>query len=329
MEENGFEIFDYFRGKRILVTGGAGFVGTNLVLALSKLEPKKITVLDNLFTGKRENLIGLDLQFIRGDIGDFELVQDLVRQSDVVFHLAARNIIVSTKEPQKDFSTNTGGTFNILEAARSSNVERVVYTSSVSIFGNAVHLPIDEDDEVYPLNPYAASKLCGESYCHAYFETYNVPVTIVRYSNVYGPFQLPTNPYCGVISKFIDRGAKGAPLQIHGDGEQTRDFTYIADAVEATVRAASSPQALGGTFNVGTAVEISVNHLARTILEVVFGGKSTSVIEYIQKRDIDNVRRRVLSIERSRRVLRWSPRYTLRDGLTKTWEWVGKYSVNA
>ncbi len=318
MKDNGYE--EYFQDKRILVTGGAGFVGTNLVMALAKLQPRRVTVLDNLFTGKRENLAGLDVEFINGDVNDFELVSELVKRSDMVFHLAARNIIVSTTDPQSDFATNTRGTFNVLEAARGSDVERVVYTSSVSIFGNAVHLPIDEEDQVYPLNPYGASKLCGESYCHAYYETYNVPVTIVRYSNVYGPYQFPANPYCGVISKFIEWASMGKPLQIHGDGEQTRDFTYVEDAVEATIRAAVKPQALGGTFNVGTAIEVSINQLAKTVLEVVDGGR-TSSLQYVQKRDIDNVRRRVLSIERSRRVLRWSPSYTLREGLRKTWEW--------
>lgn len=318
----------FFADKRILVTGGAGFIGANLVTALQSYPVKELVVLDNLFTGRLENLKGSQsiLRFVNGSVEDYGLVRELVGNADVVFHLAARNIIVSTTQPQEDFATNTQGTFNILEACRQVGVDKVVYASSVSIYGNVAHLPITENDLPYPLNPYAASKLCGESYCHAYFETYGVPVTIVRYSNVYGPFQSPTNPYCGVVSKFVERSMKGQALPIHGDGEQTRDFTYVEDAVDATLRAAVSPQAVGETFNIGTGTEVSINRLAELINEIVWGKDGCTHVEYVEKRDIDNVRRRVVSIEHARRVLRWFPRFTLREGLIKTVEWIKRES---
>lgn len=321
--EHGVTTADALAGKRVLVTGGAGFIGTNLVRRLGSLPVKSLIVLDNLFTGCLENLegIGQQVDFVNGSVENPEVVRQLVGSADIVFHLAARNIIVSTSCPYDDFESNTRGTFNILEACRNVGIERLVYASSVSVYGNPIHLPLDEDDMLYPLNPYAASKLCGESYCRAYFETYGVPVTILRYSNVYGPYQSPSNPYCGVVSRFIERAFGSQPLQIHGDGEQTRDFTYVEDVVDATIQACTSPQALGGTFNIGTGIELSINRLAELVSLMVVGPGVSPNVEHLDRRDIDNVRRRVVSIERARRVLRWSPKFSILAGLQRTVEW--------
>lgn len=310
--------YESFVGKRVLLTGGAGFVGSNLASRLVDIGAH-VVVLDNFFTGYKENLAGLPVELVEGDVEDPLLVRRLVSSVEYVFHLAVRNIIVSTKEPVKDFTTNVGGTINVLEAclAEKSHIKRLVYTSSVSVYGNARHLPVNEDDPKIILNPYAAGKLSAENYCMAYFETYGLPVSIVRYSNVYGPNQRPENPYCGVISKFISNALAGAPLRIYGDGEQTRDFTYVDDAVEATIRAALvSP---GLVFNVGSGVETSINTLARLIIEET---GSQSEIQYVDKRDIDDVRRRVVNIELARHFLRWSPMVSLRDGIKCTVEWV-------
>lgn len=310
--------YEPFVGKRVLVTGGAGFVGSNLASRLVDIGAH-VVVLDNFFTGYKENLAGLPVELVEGDVEDSLLVRRLVSSVEYVFHLAVRNIIVSTKEPVKDFTTNVGGTINVLEAclAEKSHIKRLVYTSSVSVYGNARYLPVNEDDPKIILNPYAAGKLSAENYCMAYFETYGLPVSIVRYSNVYGPNQRPENPYCGVISKFISNALAGAPLRIYGDGEQTRDFTYVDDAVEATIRAALvSP---GLVFNVGSGVETSINTLARLIIEET---GSQSEIQYVDKRDIDDVRRRVVNIELARHFLRWSPMVSLRDGIKRTVEWV-------
>jgi UDP-glucose 4-epimerase len=308
-----------FLRKRVLVTGGAGFVGSNLVDRLVE-EGASVVVLDDLFTGRKENIDRLeDVRFVEGSVTDYPLVTKLVKQVDVVFNLAVRNIIVSTVSPLLDFQVNTGGTFNILLAAKTYGIERVVYTSSASVYGNPKYLPINEDDRLSTLNPYAASKLSGESYCSAFYETYGVPVVMVRYSNVFGVKQSPLNPYCGVVSKFFNNLMNGDAPYIHGDGEQTRDFTYVGDAVEATLLAALSPKAEGEVFNIGSGKETSINELIRIMTEII--GVSSRPM-YVDKRDIDNIRRRVLNIEKIRRVLRWVPTTTLTNGLGKTFEWL-------
>jgi len=302
----------------VLVTGGAGFVGSNLVERLVR-DGTRVTVLDDLFTGKEQNLPRSDLvHFVKGSVTDEQLVVKLVRGADLVFHLAARNIVVSTKEPRQDFAVNIGGTLNVLLAARERTV-KVVYTSSTSIYGNPKHLPIHEEDGINPLSPYATSKLAGENYCLSFYETYGLPTAVVRYSNVYGTRQSPENPYCGVISKFFDSVMKGEPPKIHGDGEQTRDFTYVTDAVEATVLAGTSPKSEGRVYNVSTGIETTVNQLAGKIISL-FGAKVEPV--YVDRRDIDNIRRRVCNIERIRKELRWVPQVTIGRGLLLTKEWI-------
>ncbi|MGD0248759.1 MAG: NAD-dependent epimerase/dehydratase family protein, partial [Candidatus Limnocylindrales bacterium] len=171
-----------FGGRRVLVTGGAGFVGSALVRRLI-VAGARVTVLDDLFTGRRDAL-PTGAEFIEGSVTDEPLVRDLVKRHAVVFHLAARNIIASTANPRDDFSTNIGGTLNVLLAARDCNLERVVYTSSASVYGNPRSIPINEDDRLEPLSPYAVSKLAGEHYCVAFYESYGLPVSVVRYSNV-------------------------------------------------------------------------------------------------------------------------------------------------
>jgi len=307
-----------FKNKRVLVTGGAGFIGSNLVNKLVKLGAK-VTVLDDLFTGDAGHIDSMaDIHFVNGSVTDRNLVDQLVKQVRLVFHLAARNMIVSTKDPYHDLQVNVYGTFNILEAARKYKVERVVYASSASVYGNSRYLPINEDDRLNILNPYAASKLSSENYCMAFYETFGVPVTILRYSNVYGYNQSPKNAYCGVISKFFNNATKGKPPEIHGDGEQTRDFTFIEDVVDATLLAAVCPKAEGEIFNVGTGLETSINELAKIIIELTGNSMEPT---YIDRRDIDNLRRRVLNIEKIRKDLKWIPETTLKRGLEKTYTW--------
>jgi len=305
------------KDRRVLVTGGAGFVGSNLVRRLMR-EGAHVTVLDDLFTGVRENLPDGGFTFVEGSVCDARIVEELVSQADVVFHAAARNIIVSTRNPREDFETNIGGTLNILLAARASHVQRVVYTSSTSIYGNPRYLPINEDDHLSLLTPYSVSKLAGENYCSAFFESYDVPTTSVRYSNIYGPGQDPNNPYCGVVAKFVESLFAGKSPVIHGDGNQTRDFTYIDDAVEATVLAATSERAIGEVFNVGTGTETRVNELASLLIRLT---GATIQPAHTDRRDVDNIRRRVVNIEKTRRALRWVPEITLEEGLRRTLDW--------
>ncbi len=312
-----------FSGRRVLVTGGAGFVGGSLVRRLAEAGAR-VTVLDDLFTGQAE-VVPTNAQLVTGSVVDEPLVRELVADASMVFHMAARNIIASTKDPREDFATNIGGTLNVLLAARESKVDRIVYTGSTSIYGNPRSIPINEDDPPVALSPYAVSKLGGELYCNAFYENYGVPVSVVRYSNVFGEGQRPDNPYCGVIAKFFAAAIDGKPLQVHGDGEQTRDYTYIDDAVDATLLAAIRPRAEGEVFNVGTGIETSVNDLAAKIGRAV--GVDVDVV-HIDRRDIDNIRRRVVNIEKARRMLRWAPQITLTAGLEATARWMRSSSFD-
>src|SRR5882762_2841522 len=277
------------RDRRILVTGGAGFVGSTLVKRLMR-EGARVTVLDDLFTGRRDNLPAQGCEFVQGSVCDPKIVESLVGSHELIFHLAARNIVVSTRNPREDFETNIGGTLNVLLAARAARVRRVVYTSSTSVYGNPRYLPINEDDHLSLLTPYAVSKLAGENYCMAFYESYGLLTTAVRYSNIFGPGQDPANPYCGVVAKFLESLLAGRAPVIHGDGNQTRDFTYIDDAVEATVLAGTSDRALGEVFNVGSGAETRVNELA-AILARIIGVNAEP--QHTNRRDIDNIRRRV------------------------------------
>ena len=305
-----------FGARRILVTGGAGFVGAAVTRRLVDAGAR-VTVLDDLFTGKAD-AIPTGASFIQGSVTDVPLINELVGDHSLILHLAARNIIASTANPLDDYATNIGGTLNVLMAARASKVDRVVYSSSASVYGNPRSIPINEDDPLWTLSPYAVSKLGGENYCTAFAESYGLRVTTVRYSNVYGPGQRPDNPYCGVVSKFLVEAHAGRPITIHGDGEQTRDYTHIDDAAEATLLAAVHPRAEGEVFNVGTGIETSVNRLAASIGEAL---EVEVDLRHVDRRDIDNIRRRVVNIEKIRRMLRWTPQWTLDRGLIETANW--------
>jgi UDP-glucose 4-epimerase len=302
-------------GRRTLVTGGAGFVGSRLAGELARAGAR-VTILDDLSAGHSDGLADA-VTLVGGSVTDAELVSELVAEHPLVFHLAARGIIASTRSPREDFDTNIAGTLNVLLAARRHGVERVVYASSASVYGNPRSIPLNEDDHVVPLSPYAVSKLSGEHYCLAFYESYGVPTAVVRYSNVYGPRRRAEDPYSGVVTKFLSSAIARAPLSIHGDGEQTRDFTFIDDAVDATILAATHPRAEGEVFNVGTGIETSVNELVRTIAETL--GVDAEV-EHVDRREIDNIRRRVVNIEKIRRMLRWSPQFALAAGIRRTAE---------
>jgi UDP-glucose 4-epimerase len=304
--------------KQILVTGGAGFVGSNLVKTLINRYGAKVKVLDDLFTGSLDHLQGVDYEFILGSVEDSKLVERAVQNTDIVFHLASRNIIVSNQNPREDLNVNVKGSFNVFEACLKYHVARVVYTSTSSVYGEPERIPISEDDRKSYLNFYSASKFSAEVYAKTFFEVFNLPITVLRYSNVYGPNQLPANPYCGVIGKLIPAAIAGEPLRIHGFGEQTRDYTFIDDAVNATIAAAMNTEAVGEDYNIGTGDETSVNELANTILEIT---KSKSLIQYIDNRDIDNISRRSINISKAKRDLHYLPQHTIAQGLQETVNW--------
>ena len=311
-------------GQRVVVTGGAGFVGSNIVRRLLDCGAR-VAVLDDFYTGKEDNLPEgrPDLEVIRGSVTEFELVREVIGGAAAVIHEAARNIIVSTRNPREDYEVNIGGTLNVLLAARELGISRVVYASSASVYGNPRYLPINEDDATNMLSPYAVSKFAGENYCKAFYESYGLSTSVVRYSNVYGTLQRPDNPYCGVIAKFFEAAMDGQPPRIHGDGEQTRDFTYIDDVVDATLEATFNSKAEGQVYNVGTGRETTINQLARAIIEIT-GAKVEPV--YVDRRDIDNIRRRVVNIEKIRRELRWVPSFTIEKGLRRTYQWLMEHT---
>src|SRR5438128_2079574 len=299
--------FEKLSGQRIVVTGGAGFIGSNLVRRLLK-EGARVVVLDDFYTGAMENLPADDpnIEIVRGTVTDYELVCDVVKGAAVVFHKAARNIIVSTRNPREDYEVNIGGTLNVLLAAREHKTGRVVYASSASVYGNPRYLPINEDDATNMLSPYAVSKFAGENYCKAFYESYELSVAAVRYSNVYGTQQRPDNPYCGVIAKFFESAMNNQPPRIHGD-------------VEATLLAGLSSKAEGQVYNVGTGRETTINQLARIIIRTTGAQVEPT---YVDRRDIDNIRRRVVNIEKIRRELRWVPSVTIEEGLRRTYQWL-------
>jgi nucleoside-diphosphate-sugar epimerase len=314
------------RGRRVVVTGGAGFVCSRIVARLLEVGAD-VLVLDDFSTGSRETLaeFASSLEVVEGSVADFELVRDALEGRDIAIHGAARNIVLSTRNPRDDFTVNIGGTLNVLLAARDLQLSRIVYTSSASIYGNPRYLPIAEEDPVNLLSPYAVSKYAGEGYCHAFYESYNLPTAVVRYSNVFGVGQTPENPYCGVVAKFFQAAMMDEPLQIHGDGEQTRDYTSVDDAVTATLSVAVSPRAIGQAYNVGTGRETSVNRLAEMIIEIT---GSSAESRHVDRRDIDNIRRRVVNIEKIRRELRWAPAVTVEQGLRETYAWLLERSVS-
>ena len=311
----------HFVNKNCLVTGGAGFVGSNITSILLE-RGAQVTVLDNLFTGSQKLLPKHEnLNFVEGDVCDDQLIEKFVQEFKLIIHAAAKNIIISTKNPYEDYETNIGATLKWLIACKKYGVEKFVYTGSASVYGNPSMIPIPESSSIYTLSPYAVSKLAGENYCISFYESYNLPTTVVRYSNVYGKNQDPSNPYCGVVSKFFEKALKNEPILIHGDGEQTRDFTYVEDTAVATIEALTNPKSIGNIFNTGSGYEVSINHLAQKIISLV---NSKSEIHHIDKRDIDNIRRRAVNIEHIRRVLRWSPSYTLEKGLESTLHWLNQ-----
>jgi UDP-glucose 4-epimerase len=314
------ELSSDLSGRHVLVTGGAGFVCSRIVARLVT-SGADVRVLDDFSTGTRGNLpaASSSLEIIEGSVADLPVVREALDGCDIVIHGAARNIILSTKNPRDDYEVNIGGTLNVLLAARDLQPSRVVYTSSCSIYGNPRYLPIAEEDPVNLLSPYAVSKFAGEGYCHAFYESYNLPTAVVRYSNVFGLGQTPENPYCGVVAKFFQAAMADEPPQIHGDGEQTRDYTFVEDAVTATLSVAVSPRATGQAYNVGTGRETSVNRLAQLIAEIT--GASVEP-RHVDRRDIDNIRRRVVNIEKIRRELRWTPVVTVEQGLRDTYDWL-------
>jgi UDP-glucose 4-epimerase len=310
------------RGKKILVTGGLGFVGHNLVKSLVNDYQCKVIVVDDC-TNSSESVLDPvkdKVEFHKVSVLDSGQFFPLLKDVQFIFHMACIQIAASSSDPLKDLQVNAQSTLQLLEQIRHEDypqLERLVYTSSCSVYGSTSHLPLGEDDATRVLSNYAATKLLGEHYTLIYNRNYNIPVSVVRYSNVYGFGQSPRNPYCGVLGKFIHNALTGQPLTVVGDGEQTRDYTFITDAVDATILAAVHPMAYGDVFNVGSGIETNVNRLASLIGEHV---PATKVV-YAPERDIDNIRRRVVDIEKIHQRLGWVPKVGIQKGIQLTLDW--------
>ncbi len=294
---------------RVLVTGGAGFIGSHLVRALIS-KGFKVRVVDDLSRGSLRSLDPFldSIEFVRGDIRDGYLVSGLVRGVDVVVHLAALvDALESMDNPGLYNEVNVGGTLNVCMASR--NVKVLVYASSAAVYGEPLELPVREDHPLNPVNPYGASKVAGEAYVKAYSNVYGYKPVILRIFNVYGPGQ--TKSYAGVIEEFKRRIWRGQPLVIHGDGLQTRDFIHVFDVVEAVVKAIEVEEARG-VYNIGSGRAITIRELAELMASIA--GRRDLEIHYAEPRSGD-IRRSQADISKAVRELRFKPRITLEEGL--------------
>lgn len=299
---------------RILVTGGAGFIGSHLVEQLLSLG-NHVRVMDNLSTGKRENLPRMHpaLEFIGGDVRDRRTVAGCLRQVDAVYHLAAIASVQATMEdPVGAHETNLDGTLYLLDAARQAGVRRFIYASSAAVYGDEVMLPAREEAPARPMSPYAIDKLSGEHYLAHYHRRYGLDATAFRFFNVYGPRQEPGSPYSGVISLFLDRMQRGEPLTVYGDGRQTRDFVYVADLATLLVKALYQRGLDGQVLNVGTGLESSLLELIAE-LQALSGRRLA--VEH-QAARLGDLRRSRADVGRLRRHLEFVPATSLRTGLT-------------
>jgi len=307
------------KGKNVVVTGGAGFIGSNLVRALAK--ENEVIVIDDLSTGNLENIKDLidnqSIMFVEGSITDLDLLNKTFKNVDYVFHEAAiPSVPRSIKDPIKSNYTNVNGTLNVLVAARDSGVEKVVYASSSSVYGDTPVLPKKEDMKPSPLSPYAVSKLVGEYYCQVFTEVYGLSTVSLRYFNVYGPWQDPSSEYAAVIPKFITRVSNGESPIVFGDGKQTRDFTFIRDVVNANIFAMKSKAC--GVFNIAGGKRISIDELAQLVMKII--GRDLDVV-YDDPRPGD-IMHSLADISKAKEF-DYEPRYSLERGLKETIDWFG------
>jgi len=307
-----------------LVTGGAGFIGSHLTEALLQKE-HRVRVLDDFSTGKRQNLIfdkGYpSLEIIEGDIRDLAICQKAMKGIEYVFHEAALpSVQRSVEDPLGSNAVNGGGTLNILFAAREEAVKRVIYASSSSIYGDTPTLPKHEEMPSNPLSPYALQKYIGEQYCGLFYQLYGLETVSLRYFNIFGPRQDPNSVYSAVIPKFIDALLQGSPPTIFGDGEQSRDFTYIENVVQANLLAMSAEHLHGEAINVACAERTSLNQLVK-VLRKILGSELVPVYEEPRQGD---VKHSFADIRKGREILNYEPKVGVELGLRKTVEFFKK-----
>ncbi|MFL6230813.1 MAG: SDR family oxidoreductase [Pyrinomonadaceae bacterium] len=303
-----------------LVTGGAGFIGSHIAAALAD-RGARVRVIDDLSTGHEENLaeIGGTVDFVRASLNDEDTLRRALEGVELVFHEAAiPSVPRSVENPRETHRACVEATFSLLLAARDAGVRRVVYAASSSAYGDQPTLPKVETMAPDPLSPYAAAKLFGEYYCQVFSRTYQLETVCLRYFNIFGPRQDPSSQYSGVISRFIAALSTGAAPVIYGDGGQTRDFTYVANAVEANLLAAERAQAVGRVINVANGRQTSLNELLLILKKVT--GREGAETDYREPR-VGDVRHSLADITRARELLGYAPRVGLEEGLQKTLDW--------
>lgn len=303
---------------KFLVTGGAGFIGSNIAEALVQ-RGDEVRVLDNLSTGFRHNFDDLGVEFIEGDITNASDVAKAVEGIDFVYHQAAlASVPRSVKDPLATNDACVTGTLNVLHEAKQAGVKRVVYAASSSAYGDQPFMSKREIDLPAPLSPYAVAKLAGEYYCHSFWETYGLETVCIRYFNVFGPRQDPGSPYSAVIPLFITALLEGRQPVIYGDGEQTRDFTFIKNVVHGNLLAAEAPADLvaGKTFNVANGKSVSLNTMLKMLNELL----GTDVQPKFEEARVGDVRDSLADITNARKCLGYEPVVTFEDGLRQSIE---------
>lgn len=306
--------------KKYVVTGGAGFIGSALVRGLLALGDGSVEVIDNLSTGHRHNLdeVASQVVFHEADVRNFDDIRPILDGADTVFHIAAiPSVPKSIIDPVPSHECNVDGTFNVLRACVEGKIRKVVYAASSSAYGDTLVLPKIESMSPNPKSPYAAQKLMGEYYCSAFSSCYGLDATSLRFFNVYGPRQDPSSPYSGVISVFMTCLLQGASPTIHGDGEQTRDFTYVEDVVDLIIKTSKAPGVAGKVFNAGNGNRYSLNEIW-SLLQKVEG--VTIPAKYGASREGD-VRDSQADVTAAVQELGHAPRFSIEEGLRRTLAW--------
>ena len=304
--------------RRVLVTGGAGFIGSNLVEALLE-RGDDVRVLDNYSTGSRANLaaLGRDIEVVEGDLRSYERVHTAVRGVELVFHQGALGSVPrSVQDPLTSAAVNVEGTVNVLLAARDEGVRRGVAASSSSVYGDGGEFPRVETQAPDPISPYAVAKLAAERFCVSFTRVYGIETVALRYFNVFGPRQDPTSQYAAVVPKFIRAIADGQPVTVHGDGEQSRDFTYVENVVAANLQAADAPGAEGRVLNIAAGSSETVNTLAATIGRLL-GQKVVKTFGPAQPGD---VRESWADVSAAQEAIGYAPAVSFEEGLQRTIE---------
>ena len=313
-------------GSRVLVIGGAGFIGSHVVKRLLNEDVKEIVIYDNFVRGKHEN-INQSLKDPRvrifdvgGDVRDIDILNDAMKGMDYVFHLAAMWLLHCKDYPRTAFEVNIAGTFNVLEACVKNNIKKLVYSSSASVYGDALQVPMTEEHPFNNKNFYGATKIAGEAMCTAYNDRYGLPIVGLRYMNVYGPGQDQNAAYTGVIPIMLNKIDQNDPPTINGDGTQAYDFIYVDDVAECNIKALISPVNIG-FYNVGTGVQTTIRELCNLILSLKNSDLQVTYKPYAPDDARQFVKNRIASVDKAKKEIDFYFSTSLKDGLLRLIDW--------